>query len=182
MGHIFWVRILAAVFILSCQGRVLAMDEDVEKLLVTSNAFKDGEMIPKKYSGYGDDVSPDIIWSKPPIGTKGFAVICEDIDAAIGIWTHWVMFNIPRKTEALPEGMPRHEVFPDGTIQGVNDFKRIGYDGPRPPFGTHRYYFKVYALDTYPLKIGGNITKDELFKAMKGNVLAEGSIMGRYSK
>lgn len=171
-----------AVVLLLCQSYSYAKDGVIEKLEITSAAFKAGEMIPKKYSGYGEGVSPDINWSKPPIGTKGFAIICEDPDAPIGIWTHWVAFNIPRKSEGLPEGTPRREALPDGTIQGMNDFKRIGYDGPRPPFGTHRYYFKVYALDTSPLKIGADVTRDELLKAMEGNILAEGSLMGRYSK
>lgn len=174
--------LLVAAAILLCQGYAQAKDDVMEKLTVTSSAFKEGEMIPKKYSGYGQDISPDLNWSKPPIGTKGFAVICEDPDAPIGTWTHWVVFNIPRKATGLPEGLPRHEALPDGTIQGVNTSKSIGYEGPKPPFGTHRYYFKVYALDTYPLSIGGNVTKEELLHAMEGNILAEGSLMGKYAK
>lgn len=174
--------LIVVIMLLMCQVCFSIDKENIEKLVITSNAFKEGEAIPKKYSGYGEDISPDIIWSKPPIGTKGFAVICEDPDAPIGIWVHWIIFNIPRKAASLPEGMPRREALPDGTIQGVNDFKRVGYDGPRPPFGTHRYFFKVYALDTYPLKVGGNVTKDDLLKAMEGNILAEGTLMGRYSK
>jgi hypothetical protein len=138
-------------------------------------------MIPKKYSGYGDNVSPDINWSKPPIGTKCMAIICEDPDAPIGIWTHWVAFNIPHKPGGLPEKIPSRPALEDGTIQGVNDFKKTGYDGPHPPYGTHRYFFKVYALDMR-LKIGEDVTREELLHEMEGNVLAEGSLMGRYEK
>ncbi len=160
-----------------CYGRDVAM----EKLEVISSAFKEGEMIPKRYSGYGENVSPDISWSKPPIGTRFIAIICDDPDAVIGIWTHWIVFNIPGKMRSLPEKLPIHEVINDGIMQGVNDSRRIGYDGPRPPFGTHRYYFKVYALDSR-INIDPKVTREELLKAMEGNILAEGSLMGRYAK
>ena len=158
-----------------------AKERTIEKLEVASSAFKEGEMIPKRYSAYGDNISPDIRWSKPPIGTKYMAIICEDPDAPIGIWTHWVAFNIPGKSQGLPENIPPHEALDDGTIQGMNDSRRIGYDGPRPPFGNHRYYFKVYALDSR-LNLGARVTRDELLNAMEGNILAEGSLMGRYEK
>lgn len=175
------ILIVAAILALTCQPYSYAKDSVIERLQITSSAFKEGEMIPKKYSGYGENISPDISWSKPPIGTRCMAIICEDPDAPIGIWTHWVIFNIPHKSGGLPEGIPPREALPDGTIQGMNDFRKIGYDGAHPPFGTHRYYFKVYALDTR-LNIAENVTRDELLKAMKGNILAEGSLMGRYSK
>ena len=173
--------IVIAAFILVCQPCGYARIDEIEKLEVTSSAFKEGGMIPKKYTGYGEDISPDIKWSKPPAGAKCMALICEDPDALTGTWIHWVIFNIPYKSGGLPENIPPREALPDGTIQGVNDFQRIGYDGPHPPFGTHRYYFKVYALDTRP-NIGARVTRDELLKAMQGNILAEGSLMGRYSK
>lgn len=172
---------ISAVLILTGQPCAYARDGAIEELKVTSGAFKEGEMIPKRYSGYGENISPDIGWSKPPIGTRYIAVICEDPDAPIGIWTHWIIFNIPDKKQVLPEKVPPRELLDDGTIQGTNDFRKIGYDGPHPPFGTHRYYFKVYALDMR-LNIAAPVTKEDLLKAMEGNILAEGSLMGRYSK
>ncbi|MCX5677508.1 MAG: YbhB/YbcL family Raf kinase inhibitor-like protein [Candidatus Omnitrophica bacterium] len=173
--------VAVAVLFVIFQPCVCAKERVIEKLEVASSAFKEGEMIPKKYSAYGENISPEISWPKPPIGTKCFALICEDPDAPIGIWTHWVVFNIPGKSRGLKESIPPHEALDDGTIQGLNDSKRIGYDGPRPPFGNHRYYFKVYALDTR-LNLGARVTRDELLEAMKGNILAEGSVMGRYAK
>lgn len=172
------ISLIALIIFLPC---LCAEDEINEDLVVTSSAFKDGEMIPKKYSGYGENISPEINWSKPPIGTKCMAIICEDPDAPAGTWTHWVAFNIPHKTQKLPENLPSREVIEDGTMQGLNDFKQVGYDGPRPPFGTHRYYFNVYALDTR-VNTGYRATREELLKAMEGNILAKGSLMGRYKK
>ena len=180
MYYMIAFAVLAILFV-ACQPCVHAKERVIEKLEVTSSAFKEGEMIPRKYSGYGENISPEINWSKPPIGTKCFALICEDPDAPVGIWTHWVAFNIPGKTLGLKENIPPHEALEDGTIQGVNDSRRVGYDGPRPPFGNHRYYFKIYALDTR-LNLGARVTRDELLEAMKGNILAEGSLMGRYAK
>lgn len=173
--------VVLAVLFVTFQPCACAKDRVIEKLEVTSSAFKEGEMIPKKYSGYGENISPEINWSKPPIGTKYMALICEDPDAPVGIWTHWVAFNIPAKSRGLAENIPPHEALDDGTIQGMNDSNRIGYDGPRPPYGNHRYYFKVYALDTR-LNLGARVTRDELLEAMEGNILAEGSLMGRYAK
>lgn len=175
------VLIVSALLTVTGQPHACAREGAIDTLKVTSGAFKEGEMIPKKYSGYGENISPDISWSKPPIGTKYIAVICEDPDAPVGIWTHWIVFNIPRDKPGLPEKIPPRGVLDDGTIQGTNDFNKIGYDGPHPPFGTHRYYFKVYALDMR-LNIAAPVTREALLKAMEGNILAEGSIMGRYSK
>ncbi len=172
---------ISVIMLLTGRSCVYAKDRVIEKLEITSSAFKEGGIIPKRYSGYGDNVSPDIMWSKAPIGTKCIAIICEDPDAVTGVWTHWVIYNIPNKLGALPEKIPPHEALPDGSLQGINDFKKTGYDGPHPPYGTHRYFFRVYALDTR-LNLDRNVTKDELLHAMEGNLLAEGSLMGRYSK
>lgn len=177
----FIVICLSASMIFTFGSCLFAKDRIIEKLDVTSPAFGEGDAIPKRHSGYGDNVSPEIRWSKPPIGTKYFAVICDDPDAVAGTWTHWVAYNIPGKATGIPEKMPPREALPDGTLQGINDFKKIGYDGPHPPYGTHRYYFHVYALDMR-LNLENNATAQELRHAMEGNILAEGSLMGRYSK
>ncbi|MFH1189501.1 MAG: YbhB/YbcL family Raf kinase inhibitor-like protein [Candidatus Omnitrophota bacterium] len=172
---------ISAAVIMACRPLAYAGEIAIERLEVTSSAFKEGEMIPKRYTGFGENVSPEISWSKPPIGTKCMAIICEDPDAPIGIWTHWVAFNIPYKPGKIPEKAPSRPVLDDGTIQGINDFRKTGYDGPHPPYGTHRYYFKVYALDTRPT-IAENVTRAELLHVMEGNILAEGELMGRCAK
>ena len=116
-----------------------------------------------------------------PEFAKSLSVICEDPDAPSGIWTHWVIFNIPPENNTLPEGLVRNELFEDGSKQGLNDSGAVGYSGPCPPGGTHRYYFKVYALDA-KLDLPPRISKQELLNAMKGHVLDEGQLMGVYSR
>jgi Raf kinase inhibitor-like YbhB/YbcL family protein len=106
-------------------------------------------------------------------------MICDDPDAPSGDWIHWVIFNVPAASGLVSEGLPHGEVLPSGVLQGVNDFGNIGYDGPAPPSGTHRYYFRVFALDAR-LDTKPGATAGELYAAMEGHVLAKGSIMGRY--
>jgi len=148
---------------------------------ITSNAFQDGEMIPQKHTCDGPDLSPQLAWADLPEGTESLALICDDPDAPAGTWVHWVIFNVPSGARELPEGIPGEEELPDGTRQGRNDFRRIGYGGPCPPGGTHRYYFKLYALDTVLDKEAG-ATKDELLEVMEGHVISRVSLMGRYSR
>ena len=110
-----------------------------------SAAFKDGEKIPEKYSCDGEDVSPPLEWTPAPDKTKTLAIICDDPDAPMGTWVHWVVFNVPADIVQLPENVPPERELNNGAIQGMNDFKKIGYGGPCPPSGTHRYFFKIYA-------------------------------------
>ncbi len=174
------IILLLITSILFC-SYACAKERVIEKIEITSNAFKEGEMIPKRFTGFGENISPDLKWSKPPIGTKYMAIICEDPDAPARTWIHWIVYNIPFKSGGIAEKMPHKQALEDGTIQGENDFKKIGYDGPHPPYGVHRYYFRVYALDSR-LKIDGTADKSDLIKAMEHNILAEGCLMGRYSK
>ncbi|MFH1429695.1 MAG: YbhB/YbcL family Raf kinase inhibitor-like protein [Candidatus Margulisiibacteriota bacterium] len=147
---------------------------------IISPAFKNETMIPKKYTSDGEDNSPPLVWEAPPDGTKSQAIICDDPNAPAGDWVHWVIFNLPPDIKELPENIPSHKSLPNGVKQGVNDFRRIGYDGPCPPIGTHRYCFKIYALDTI---IDPDIdTKDELLDAMQGHILAQGQIAAKYSR
>jgi Raf kinase inhibitor-like YbhB/YbcL family protein len=149
---------------------------------VSSSAFKEGETIPKEYTGDGGDASPPLQWSDPPAGTQSCAVICEDPDAPRGLWVHWVMFNLPADTRRVEEGQPTHNKLASGALQGKNDFGKPGYGGPAPPRGKpHRYYFKVYALDT-ALDLPAGATRADLLAAMKGHVLGEGQLMGRYAR
>jgi len=146
-----------------------------------SSAFKEGEMIPSKYTCDGPDVSPPLEWSDAPAGTKSFALISDDPDAPVGTWVHWVIFNIPANEHKLEENVPKTEVLKNGARQGKNDFGRLGYGGPCPPGGTHRYFFKLYALDR-ELDLRPGATKRDLLKAMEGHVLAEAYLMGKYKR
>jgi hypothetical protein len=151
------------------------------ELKVTSTAFKEGEFIPKKYTCDGVNISPPLQWSGVPENTKSIALICDDPDAPMGTWVHWVLYNLPPDKNNLPENVPFDKVLESGALQGTNDFRKTGYGGPCPPGGTHRYYFKVYVLDDL-LELGPGVTKGELIRAMEGHILAEGKLMGRYSR
>ena len=147
-----------------------------------SAAFQEGDTIPSRYTCDGKDVSPDLSWSGAPKGTESFALICDDPDAPAGTWVHWVIFNLPAGTNGLPLGIPTIRELADGSRQGINDFHRIGYGGPCPPKGpAHRYFFKLYALDTV-LTLNAGATKQQLLNAMKGHVLEETKLMGRYQR
>jgi len=148
---------------------------------ITSSAFKEGAFIPGKFTCDNIDISPPLEWSQIPEGTKTFALICDDPDAPMGTYVHWVLFNLPGNLQELPEHMPTEKVLKNGARQGINDFGEIGYGGPCPPGGTHRYYFKIYALNM-ELDSDPGITKKELLRAMEGHILAEGQLMGRYNR
>ena len=147
---------------------------------VMSPAFQNEEMIDAKYTCDGQDISPPLEWAEGPGSTKSYALIMDDPDAPGGTFVHWVAWNIPRTR--LPEAVPNSETLPDGTRQGVNSFKKTGYAGPCPPSGTHRYYFKVYALDRTIDHLAPGATKQDLLAAMNGHILAEGETMARYSR
>jgi Raf kinase inhibitor-like YbhB/YbcL family protein len=148
---------------------------------ITSAAFKDGEPIPEKYTCDGENISPPLKWDSIPACTKSIAIICQDPDAPGGTWTHWILFNLPPECRELAENLPDDETLPDDSRQGINDFGSIGYGGPCPPWGTHRYHFKIFALDLL-LDIVHLVDKDVLMAAMKGHILAEGQIVGKYTK
>jgi len=147
---------------------------------IYSTAFKDSEMIPSKYTCDGEDISPPINFSEVPESARSLALICVDPDAPSGKWVHWLIYNIPADMSELKENVAKKEK-PEGEIlQGINDFGRIGYGGPCPPGGTHRYYFKLYALDTI-LNLEAGITEKELLKAIFNHNIAETHFMGKYS-
>ena len=150
-------------------------------LKLTSASFSEGAMIPKQYTCDGKDISPPLAWSGVPPSAVTLALIADDPDAPTGVWVHWVLFNIPLSTQNLPENVPARKALPDGAKQGTNDFGRIGYGGPCPPGGTHRYFFKLYALDA-ELKLDAGASKAQLLKAMEGHILAQGQLMGRFKR
>jgi Raf kinase inhibitor-like YbhB/YbcL family protein len=152
-----------------------------EKMQITSSTFTEGSMITAKYTCDGRDISPPLEWKDVPDGAKSFALISDDPDAPVGTWVHWVIYNIPPTVIKFDENMPREKEFKNGMRQGSNDWPKIGYGGPCPPSGTHRYYFKLYALDTM-LGLKPGATKAQLVQAMKDHILAEAQLMGKYSR
>src|SRR2546427_691416 len=148
---------------------------------IKSQAFVPGALIPPKYTCDGADVSPPLSFTGAPAGTKSFALIADDPDAPMGTWVHWVAWNIPAGTRSLEEGVPKKETLPDGVRQGSNDFRRVGYGGPCPPSGTHRYFFRLYALDVTP-NLPSTATRQDLEKAMQGHILGQADLMGKYTR
>ena len=146
-----------------------------------SNAFTEGDSIPKKFTCDGHDVSPTLSWKNAPENAETFALIADDPDAPTGTFVHWVIFNIPGTSSSLSEEVENKEKLPDGAVQGINDFGKIGYGGPCPPGGTHRYYFKLYALNT-ALNLQPGASKSDLLEAMEGHIVAEAQLMGRYTR
>ncbi|HEX3083512.1 MAG TPA: YbhB/YbcL family Raf kinase inhibitor-like protein [Pyrinomonadaceae bacterium] len=150
-------------------------------LKLISRAFTEGQPIPRQYSCDGINISPPLEWSGVPKPAKTLAIIADDPDAPAGTWVHWVVYNLPADTIGMVENLPSTEDLKGGGLQGKNDFEKIGYGGPCPPSGTHRYLFKIYALDgDLPLKAGA--TKTEVEKAMSGHVLAQAQLMGTYHR
>lgn len=147
-----------------------------EELALTSPAFEPGGRILKKFTCEGPGISPPLEISNIPEGTRSLALIVEDPDAPVGNWVHWVVWNIHPRTLILPEGR-----VPRGARQGINDFRSRSYGGPCPPDGEHRYFFRLYALDS-KLKLGRKSTKADLLAAMEGHVLAQAELMGRYER
>lgn len=183
--------VVLSVVLLGCIGcrDVIETGEDtglMEKegmtMKVSSSAFDDGAAIPGKYTGDGADVSPALSWTEPPEGTKGFVLICDDPDAPMRTWVHWVLYDLPPETRELPEAVPAENTTREGAKQGINDFRKIGYGGPAPPPGKpHRYFFKLYAVDQMTgLEPGA--TKRKVLRAIKGHVLAETQVIGTYSR
>ena len=149
---------------------------------MASRAFSVGGTIPKKFTCEGQDVSPQLSWKEAPAATQAFALIMDDPDAPVGTWVHWVLYNLPGNTKELPEGVEKQEQLANGASHGRNDFRKIGYGGPCPPPGTpHRYFFKLYALDT-KLNLKPGATKQDLEGAMRGHILGQTELMGRYGR
>jgi Raf kinase inhibitor-like YbhB/YbcL family protein len=175
------ILFVMCVFLFCGYEQAVAQKKGGKAMELKSTAFRNGEMIPAPYTCDGKDVSPPLEWSAFPEGTKSFALICDDPDAPVGTWVHWVIYNLPAETTELPENVPRDKKLTSGGMQGTNDWHRIGYGGPCPPSGIHRYFFRLYALDSI-LNLGAVATKEQLLTAMKSHVLAEGQLMGKYRR
>jgi Raf kinase inhibitor-like YbhB/YbcL family protein len=148
----------------------------VASITVTAQAFQEGGLIPDRFSRNGQNVNPKLRIEGAPENAKSLVLIIDDPDAPAGVFTHWLVWNINPKTGDISEGS-----LPNGAVQGTNDFPGRGYDGPQPPSGTHRYYFKIFALDT-TLNLRPGAKRDAVDEAMKGHVVGQGQLMGRYSK
>ena len=162
-------------------------NNSLPKLNVSSSAFNEGSLIPPKYTFDDENISPEISWSGAPKETKYFVIIMEDPDIPIpkfliSTWVHWIVYNIPAEMTSILSGQPDGETLSNGIKQGKTSFMKTGYKGPKPPFGTHRYFFKVYALDKAIDLASKKASKKKLMKAMEGHVLAKGKLMGRYKK
>jgi Raf kinase inhibitor-like YbhB/YbcL family protein len=149
---------------------------------LSSSDFQNGAMIAKNFTCDGADVSPELSWSDAPKGTEEFALIADDPDAPVGTWTHWVLYGVKSETHSLPQNVSKVDQLPDGGMQGRNDFRKIGYGGPCPPPGKpHRYFFRLYALDA-KLSLKPGASRQELEQAMKGHVLGQAELMGKYGR
>src|SRR3974377_1280672 len=147
---------------------------------ITSNAFRNGSSVPKKFTCDGPDVSPALSWTGAPAKTKSFALIVDCPDAPVGTWVHWVLYNLPSDTRNVAEGMSKDPRLPNGALQGRNDFGKVGYNGPCPPRGkTHRYFFRLYALDA-KLTLQPGATRQQLDAAMKAHILGKAEPMGKF--
>lgn len=151
------------------------------EIKLTSTAFEQAGMIPPRYTCDGEDVSPALNWDSVPETAKSLALVCDDPDAPMGTFVHWVLYNLPGDVRELPEDVPAEASLPNGARQGTSDFGQTGYGGPCPPRGTHRYFFRIYALDT-PLDLAAGASRAELLEAMEGHILAQGQLMGKYQR
>ncbi len=170
-----------SVYVLAGVSATARGDEE-GTMRLTSPEFKQNEIIPSRFTCEAEDISPPLQWTNPPPGTKSFALISDDPDAPGGTWVHWVVWNIPADARELPKAVAKDPELSNGIRQGITDFDRPGYGGPCPPPGNpHRYFFKLYALDTVlPLPPGAR--KENLEEAMKGHILAQAELIGLYKR
>ena len=151
-------------------------------LALSTSAFASGGEIPQQYTCKGRDTSPALTWTAAPAHVASFALIMDDPDAPAGTWVHWVIWNLPANAHSLSEGVPTRPQLDDGSQQGRNSFRKIGYNGPCPPGGaTHRYYFRLYALDA-KLQLEPGASRSDLEAAMSGHILGHAEYMGTFHK
>lgn len=184
--RVFIIIILLFAFSACQKGKnEIKKAEDVtamQDFSITSTAFQHGQMIPSKFTCDGANVSPALEWGNIPEGTKSFALICDDPDAPMGTWVHWVIYNIPVQITSLQEGVPKQDTLSEGIAQGKNDFGFNGYGGPCPPRGNpHRYFFKLYALDIQTHFEPG-LSKQELLDRIQNHVIKKAELMGKYQR
>lgn len=155
--------------------------QEVRTMKLESTAFEANNLIPAKYTCDGEDISPPLIWDEVPIETKSIVLIVDDPDAPGRTFVHWVIYDIPPTVRQLPEKIAAVKSLPGGGVHGINDFGKLGYGGPCPPSGIHRYFFKLYALDK-ELSLPAGATKNQILAAMENHVLAKVDLIGRYQR
>ena len=182
MRNILAYLLIIVIMITACNSddKAAGSDEETAGMTIVSPVFVHEGRIPAKYTCDGEDISPALKW-EPVEGAVSYALIADDPDAPVGGWVHWVIFNIPSEVTELPENIPDDAVLENGAVQGKNSWPKIGYGGPCPPSGTHHYYFKIYALDAM-LDLDSSAVKADVLKAMQGHILAQGELMGTYSR
>lgn len=175
--------ILSIVLIIVSENLAQTNSQEIkmEKINLTSSSFKSGELIPSKYTCDGKNISPALSWDKPSDEIKRFAIIAEDPDSPGGNFVHWVVYNIPSSIKSLPEDITPIKNIPDEVLLGTNSFGHIGYGGPCPPSGTHRYFFRIFGLSN-AVHLEAGAEKGELMRAMQKYIIAEGELMGKYSR
>jgi len=163
-------------------GSAQGEDPAQSSFRIESAAFKEGAFIPARFTCQGENVSPPLAWVDPPSGARSFALMVEDPDAPAGTWTHWVVYNLPAQARAMEVNTPKQGELPNGGLQGMSSFGSVGYGGPCPPPGKpHRYFFRLYALDT-ELNLQPGATKADMLAALKGHILGEAQLMGRFKR
>jgi Raf kinase inhibitor-like YbhB/YbcL family protein len=183
-----WTSIVGALLLTAACGAdsttTPTLPENPGRMTITleSPAFSEGEAIPKTHTCDGKNVSPPLSWSGVPKSAKSLALICEDPDAPGGLFTHWILYDLPVDREKLDEAVAGGEpVVLGGVRQGKNDFGAVGYGGPCPPSGTHRYVFRLLALDQTP-DLAPGASRRQLVESIRGRVVAEGKLTGRYAR
>lgn len=175
---VLFVLVLASL----CGAEAAWAGETASAFTLSSAAFDPGGQIPSRYSCDGADQSPALAWRDSPRGTKSFALIVDDPDAPAGTWVHWVVYDMPAETTTLAEGVAKSDALPSGVKQGINDFRKVGYNGPCPPPGKpHRYFFKLYALDG-PTGLEPRATKAQILRTIEGHILGQTEMIGTYKR
>jgi len=167
--------IVIALFIISKKPEVMKESSVLSNMKIESTAFQNNQSIPSLYTCDGANINPPLTFSDIPAGAKSLALIMDDPDAPMGTWDHWIIFNIPPETKEIKEGL-----VPEGVL-GVTSFRKTGYGGPCPPDREHRYFFKLYALDTI-LNLPEGSSKKEVEVAMSGHIIAQAELVGKYNR
>ncbi len=175
------MRFLGPTILTICMAGFFLAGTSLMAFELKTSAFTAGGAMPSIYTCQGKDISPPLTWSGAPEKTRSFVLICDDLDAPMTTWVHWVYYDIPSTASSLPEGMSTQEKPEQGGIHGTSSFGYFGYGGPCPPWGTHRYFFRLYALDTM-LSLAPGEKKKAVLKAMEGHVLGTAELMGTYKK
>jgi len=178
---------LSLLIMLSCNSKPKQAEPtetplQVKSIELKSAAFQQGQSIPIDLTCTGQDSSPELSWSAPPLETHTLALVMDDPDAPGGTWQHWLVYNIPGNSRSLSGTQPAKERLENTALQGTNDFEKLGYNGPCPPPGNnHRYYIRLYALNKQ-LELKAGASRNDLDQAMQGHIIAQGELMGTFKR